>query len=222
MSILTYTYSSFWFCFNRWRSTTTGRPATVTPPSTRTASPTLEASWTSCTWVTHNITFIMAVTAYIVFNQLVKPEHMYAYGIIPTVIIFSSQRYCLKYNGWNLKSYMMSLRSRINLRLSSLQLSLLSLYFRQSSLPHLVSVSFFWQLMTPAVALTLVLSHESIVFLWWRIVAEQSEGFRVTLWIHPFINDDCQSFAYADQQGYFVKVCNYPVWRSINLSIGER
>nr|XP_045612251.1 myogenesis-regulating glycosidase-like isoform X3 [Procambarus clarkii] len=32
-----------------------------------------------------------------------------------------------------------------------------------------------------------------------------SEGFRVTLWIHPFINDDCEAFAYADQHGYFVK-----------------
>ncbi|KAK4303288.1 hypothetical protein Pmani_024673 [Petrolisthes manimaculis] len=32
-----------------------------------------------------------------------------------------------------------------------------------------------------------------------------SEGFRVTLWIHPFINDNCQSFSYADHQGYFVK-----------------
>ncbi|XP_069959028.1 myogenesis-regulating glycosidase isoform X3 [Cherax quadricarinatus] len=32
-----------------------------------------------------------------------------------------------------------------------------------------------------------------------------SEGFRVTLWIHPFINDDCEAFAYPDQQGYFVK-----------------
>ncbi|XP_071552492.1 myogenesis-regulating glycosidase-like isoform X2 [Panulirus ornatus] len=32
-----------------------------------------------------------------------------------------------------------------------------------------------------------------------------NEGFRVTLWIHPFINDNCESFFYADQQGYFIK-----------------
>ncbi|XP_066944033.1 myogenesis-regulating glycosidase-like [Macrobrachium rosenbergii] len=32
-----------------------------------------------------------------------------------------------------------------------------------------------------------------------------NEGFRVTLWIHPFINDDCESFSYADEKGYFVK-----------------
>ncbi|XP_050718543.1 myogenesis-regulating glycosidase-like isoform X2 [Eriocheir sinensis] len=32
-----------------------------------------------------------------------------------------------------------------------------------------------------------------------------SEGFRVTLWIHPFINDDCPAFTYADQQGYLIK-----------------
>ncbi|XP_053655548.1 myogenesis-regulating glycosidase isoform X3 [Cherax quadricarinatus] len=32
-----------------------------------------------------------------------------------------------------------------------------------------------------------------------------SEGFRVTLWIHPFINDNCEAFEYADQHGYFIK-----------------
>ncbi|XP_068226650.1 LOW QUALITY PROTEIN: myogenesis-regulating glycosidase-like [Palaemon carinicauda] len=30
-------------------------------------------------------------------------------------------------------------------------------------------------------------------------------GFRVTLWIHPFINDNCESYIYADEKGYFVK-----------------
>ncbi|MCL4148240.1 UNVERIFIED_CONTAM: hypothetical protein GTU68_028826, partial [Idotea baltica] len=30
-------------------------------------------------------------------------------------------------------------------------------------------------------------------------------GYRVTLWIHPFINDDCQSYDYADQNGFFLK-----------------
>ncbi|KAA0203921.1 hypothetical protein HAZT_HAZT003490 [Hyalella azteca] len=33
-------------------------------------------------------------------------------------------------------------------------------------------------------------------------------GFRVTLWIHPFINDDCEAFAYADARGYFVKAAD--------------
>lgn len=33
----------------------------------------------------------------------------------------------------------------------------------------------------------------------------KKEGYRVTLWIHPFINDDCESYAYADERGYFVK-----------------
>ncbi|XP_063842492.1 myogenesis-regulating glycosidase-like [Scylla paramamosain] len=32
-----------------------------------------------------------------------------------------------------------------------------------------------------------------------------SEGFRVTLWIHPFINDDCPAFTLADKLGYFIK-----------------
>lgn len=32
-----------------------------------------------------------------------------------------------------------------------------------------------------------------------------SEGFRVTLWVHPFINTNCPSFAVADQQGYLAK-----------------
>ncbi|KAK7063208.1 hypothetical protein SK128_012465 [Halocaridina rubra] len=35
--------------------------------------------------------------------------------------------------------------------------------------------------------------------------ALHGEGFRVTLWTHPFINDDCPSYAYADQNGYFIK-----------------
>lgn len=30
-------------------------------------------------------------------------------------------------------------------------------------------------------------------------------GYRVTLWIHPFINDDCDAFTFPDQNGYFVK-----------------
>ncbi|KAF2354194.1 Glycoside hydrolase family 31 [Trinorchestia longiramus] len=30
-------------------------------------------------------------------------------------------------------------------------------------------------------------------------------GFRVTIWIHPFINDNCEAFTYADENGYFVK-----------------
>ncbi|KAL7641349.1 UNVERIFIED_CONTAM: hypothetical protein RMT77_008488 [Armadillidium vulgare] len=30
-------------------------------------------------------------------------------------------------------------------------------------------------------------------------------GFRVTLWIHPFINNNCQSFSYADQKKYLIK-----------------
>jgi len=39
----------------------------------------------------------------------------------------------------------------------------------------------------------------------------QSLGFLVTLWIHPFINDDCESFTFADQKGYFVKVKIYTI-----------
>lgn len=34
----------------------------------------------------------------------------------------------------------------------------------------------------------------------------QSEGFRVTLWVHPFINNNCPAFTFADKQGYLVKV----------------
>ncbi|KAG0726908.1 Myogenesis-regulating glycosidase [Chionoecetes opilio] len=32
-----------------------------------------------------------------------------------------------------------------------------------------------------------------------------SEGFRVTLWVHPFINNNCPAFTLADQQGYLAK-----------------
>uniref|UniRef100_A0A0P4W4L3 Glycoside hydrolase family 31 N-terminal domain-containing protein n=3 Tax=Scylla olivacea TaxID=85551 RepID=A0A0P4W4L3_SCYOL len=32
-----------------------------------------------------------------------------------------------------------------------------------------------------------------------------SEGFRVTLWVHPFINNNCPAFTFADQQGYLAK-----------------
>lgn len=36
--------------------------------------------------------------------------------------------------------------------------------------------------------------------------------FRVTLWVHPFINEDCEpSYTYAKQQGYFVKGPNNSV-----------
>ncbi|XP_050686086.1 myogenesis-regulating glycosidase-like isoform X2 [Eriocheir sinensis] len=32
-----------------------------------------------------------------------------------------------------------------------------------------------------------------------------SEGFRVTLWVHPFINSDCPAFTYADEHGFLAK-----------------
>ncbi|MCL4140058.1 UNVERIFIED_CONTAM: hypothetical protein GTU68_009452 [Idotea baltica] len=32
-----------------------------------------------------------------------------------------------------------------------------------------------------------------------------SMGYRVTLWIHPFINNDCESFEYASENGFFLK-----------------
>ncbi|XP_037783512.1 myogenesis-regulating glycosidase-like [Penaeus monodon] len=38
----------------------------------------------------------------------------------------------------------------------------------------------------------------------------KNEGYRVTVWIHPFINDDCDSYAYADEHGYFVKLRTRP------------
>ncbi|KAK6997119.1 hypothetical protein SK128_022466, partial [Halocaridina rubra] len=34
------------------------------------------------------------------------------------------------------------------------------------------------------------------------------EDFRVTLWIHPFINDNCDSYSYADANGFFIKDAN--------------
>jgi myogenesis-regulating glycosidase len=33
----------------------------------------------------------------------------------------------------------------------------------------------------------------------------KSQGFRVTLWIHPFMNENCPSFDAAKAAGYFVK-----------------
>lgn len=33
----------------------------------------------------------------------------------------------------------------------------------------------------------------------------QSEDFRVTLWVHPFISNDCPVFTLAEQQGYLAK-----------------
>ncbi|XP_068216743.1 myogenesis-regulating glycosidase-like isoform X2 [Palaemon carinicauda] len=39
-----------------------------------------------------------------------------------------------------------------------------------------------------------------------RLIEElRDKGFRVTLWIHPFVNEECQSFAEGDKQGYFIK-----------------
>lgn len=32
-----------------------------------------------------------------------------------------------------------------------------------------------------------------------------SDNFRVTLWTHPFINDNCDSFHFADEKGYLIK-----------------
>ncbi|XP_064111989.1 myogenesis-regulating glycosidase-like isoform X2 [Macrobrachium nipponense] len=32
-----------------------------------------------------------------------------------------------------------------------------------------------------------------------------AEGFRVTLWVHPFVNSECQSFVEGDQKGHFIQ-----------------
>lgn len=40
----------------------------------------------------------------------------------------------------------------------------------------------------------------------------QSEGFRVTLWVHPFINSDCPAFTYAEEHGFLAKVGMFSWW----------
>ncbi|XP_066989034.1 myogenesis-regulating glycosidase-like isoform X2 [Macrobrachium rosenbergii] len=39
-----------------------------------------------------------------------------------------------------------------------------------------------------------------------KLITElHEEGFRVTLWVHPFVNRECQSFVEGDRKGYFIQ-----------------